>query len=77
MVVEGAIPATWAAYTMNVPAEAARAPSGDTHTPTGMVECRMSLVIWRIEIICPPGVSSLMSTIAASRRRAWSIPRLM
>ena len=55
--VAGAIAATWVAIKMNVPAEAARAPDGDTYPITGIVDAWMALMISRIEESSPPGVS--------------------
>src|SRR6056297_896767 len=47
MVVFGAIAATSEAATRNTPAEAALAPEGPTHTPTGTAELIISLTIFR------------------------------
>ncbi len=45
-----------------MPALAARAPSGATKVATGTGEARMSLMIERIEVSSPPGVSSSITT---------------
>ncbi len=65
MLVAGAIAATCAAMVMNTPAEAARAPVGDTYTMTGTGEARMLWTIERIDRSSPPGVFS-------STTRAWA-----
>ena len=62
MLVCGAIAATSAASVMYRPADAARAPFGDTYTTTGIGAARMSLIILRIDSSNPPGVSSLNTT---------------
>jgi hypothetical protein len=62
--VPGAIAATWEANVMIAPAEAARAPCGDTCTITGTRELRNDWTISRIDVSSPPGVSS-------STRSAW------
>ena len=75
MFVWGAIAATSAASVMNSPADAARAPFGDTYTTTGIGAAMMSLTISRIESSSPPGVSSrkiTRSAVASSRRRGLS-----
>ena len=59
---------------MNVPAEAARAPSGDTYPMTGTFEFKIAWVISRMEDPRPPGVSIVMSTAAAPCSFARSIP---
>ncbi|GBD28405.1 hypothetical protein HRbin31_00421 [bacterium HR31] len=75
--VVGAMAATWAAYTTNTPAEAARAPGGATYTITGTGEPRIALVMSSVDFNRPPGVSS--STTRATAPAAWAsrIPRLM
>ncbi len=50
---------------MNVPALAAQAPVGATHTITGTFDPSIALVIWVIASRLPPGVSSSMTTAAA------------
>jgi len=61
----GDIAAIWLAYRMYVPALAARAPVGPTQVATGTVEFRMSLIIARIDVSSPPGVSSSSTTSEA------------
>ena len=63
--VAGAIAAMWLAYRMNVPALAARAPSGATNVAIGTGEARIALMIARIDLSSPPGVSSFSTTSAA------------
>src|SRR3981081_2654569 len=50
---------------MKVPALAARAPPGATNDATGTGEARMSLMISRIEVSSPPGVSMRSTTSCA------------
>src|SRR4030088_2801972 len=50
---------------MKVPALAARAPPGATNDATGTGEARMSLMISRIEVSRPPGVSMRSTTSCA------------
>src|SRR6267142_502087 len=50
---------------MKVPALAARAPPGATKLATGTGEARMSLMISRIEVSSPPGVSMRSTTSCA------------
>src|SRR5882762_3620921 len=47
---------------MKVPALAARAPLGATNDATGTGEARMALMISRIEVSRPPGVSMRSTT---------------
>ena len=54
----GAMAAMCAAMVMKVPAEAARAPLGETYTTTGMSALSRALTINRVEVTSPPGVSS-------------------
>ena len=65
MFVCGAIAATSVASVMNNPAEAARAPSGDTYAITGIGAAMMSLTISRVELSSPPGVSMRMIATSA------------
>jgi len=58
---------------MNAPAEAARAPVGDTYTMTGMGAFRRSRTMERMERSRPPGVSSWMTRAWAPSLRARSI----
>ena len=58
MLVPGAMTAKLAAAVMNVPAEPARAPRGETYTATGTWASRSSPTISRVELSKPPGVSS-------------------
>ena len=74
--VPGAIAASAAASAMNVPAEAARAPAGETKTITGRLEAFIDLMIWRIELSSPPVVSSSMTTATARSVSAREMPRL-
>src|SRR5260370_31844372 len=60
ILVPGAIAAMSAASVMYNPAEAARAPDGDTNTTTGSGAPRIFLMMFRIEVSSPPGVSILM-----------------
>src|SRR5690606_30379936 len=55
--VPGAMAAIWLAYSMYTPALAARAPLGATYIATGTGEARMFLIMWRMEVSSPPGVS--------------------
>jgi hypothetical protein len=72
--VPGAIAATGQLIRMKVPAEAARAPLGETKQMTGMSESRMARIILRIELSDPPGVSMVSSTAEASEEAADSMP---
>ena len=58
MLVPGAMAATCPAIVMKVPADAARAPLGDTYTTTGTLAFRIALTIMRVDSTRPPGVSS-------------------
>ena len=71
----GDIAAIWLAYRMYVPALAARAPVGPTQVATGTVEFRMSLIIARIDVSSPPGVSSSSTTSEALWAWACARPR--
>src|SRR3954469_12423122 len=64
MFVVGAIASTSAACEIQTPADAARAPSGETYTITGIFERSSAWYIVFIELESPPGVSS--SITAAS-----------
>src|SRR5216110_3527085 len=55
---------------MYVPALAARAPLGPTKTATGTREARIALMISRIEVSSPPGVSICSTTSCAPSRSA-------
>src|SRR5689334_11297572 len=74
--VPGAMAAMCAAYKMNVPALAARAPLGATNTATGTGEARIALITSRIEVSRPPGVSIWRMTSSAPSLAARSMPRL-
>ena len=65
MLVLGAMTAKLAAAVMKVPAEAARAPGGDTYTAVGTLSLNRSSVIFWVELRRPPGVSSFMITTSA------------
>ena len=58
---------------MNVPADAARAPGGDTYTTTGNGEANMSSTISRVDSRSPPGVLSWTISISAPVSCASSI----
>jgi len=60
---------------MKVPALAARAPLGPTQTATGTGEARMSLMMARIEVSRPPGVSTRSTASWAPALAARSRPR--
>ena len=75
MLVVGAIAATWAAAVMNVPAEAACAPSGATNTTTGTGEARIASTIFLVGSMRPPGVSSRTIRTWASSFVALSTAR--
>jgi len=75
--VPGAMAATEPVRRMNVPAEAARAPSGETYVITGTGEFRMAWVMVRIEESSPPGVSMVRTTAAAFSLAAASTFPLM
>ncbi|GBD29177.1 hypothetical protein HRbin32_00262 [bacterium HR32] len=75
--VVGAMAATWAAYTTNTPAEAARAPGGATYTITGSGAPKMALVMSSVDFNRPPGVSSSTTRARAPCACAWWIPRAM
>ncbi len=77
MRVLGAIAATCADIVMNVPADAACPPAGDTYTITGTSDDWIRLTMSCIELTRPPGVSSLMTTARASVSSASSMPRSM
>ncbi len=57
--------ATWEASVMNVPAEPAHAPWGDTYTMTGTRAFRIDWMMSFVDASRPPGVSSAISTAAA------------
>jgi hypothetical protein len=52
----------FAAYAMNVPADAAREPCGAIQTTTGISDCIIRSMTSRIAMSRPPGVSSWMTT---------------
>src|SRR5437764_3108931 len=65
MFVPGAIAAMSAASVMYMPAEAARAPDGETKTTTGTGAASTFLMMLRMEVSSPPGVSmAMMSAVA-------------
>ena len=72
--VAGAIAATFVDSRMNVPAEAARAPDGETYPITGTFAFKIACVICRIDESSPPGVSSVSSTAAAPASAASAMP---
>src|SRR5438477_9709395 len=73
--VPGAIAAICDAYRMKVPALAARAPLGATNDATGTGEARIALMISRIEVSRPPGVSMRSTTSSVQSVDARSIER--
>src|SRR6266508_6459506 len=75
--VPGAMAATEPDSRMNVPADAARAPDGETYVMTGTGEFRMAFVIFRVEESRPPGVSMVMRTAIAPSSAAAEIPLVM
>ena len=77
IVVFGAIPATWPAMAMNVPADTASAPGGPTQVMTGTSERSMRPTISFIAPISPPGVSMRSSTARPRLFSAWSMARSM
>src|SRR5947208_12978477 len=72
MLVPGAIAAMSAASVMYRPAEAARAPEGETNTTTGSGAPRTFLMMSRIEVSSPPGVSIWMISALARMETARS-----
>ena len=62
MFVSGAIASRSAACEIHTPADAARAPAGDTYTITGILSESSFCTILRIESSSPPGVSSTITT---------------
>ena len=77
MLVPGAMTAKVAAAVMNVPAEAACAPRGDTNTTEGTSAFSKCWVILRVESRRPPGVSSLIMIRIASSSSARRTSRAM
>ena len=75
--VPGAMAATWAAIVMKVPAEAALAPPGATYTATGTDEEIIALMMMRMEVSSPPGVSNCRTINSAPRVFASAIPLTM
>src|SRR5438046_10551460 len=65
MFVPGAITAMSAASVMYIPAEAARAPEGETKITTGTGAPSIFLMMSRMEVSRPPGVSSAMIRVLA------------
>jgi hypothetical protein len=74
MLVPGAMAATCPAMVMNVPAEPAQAPRGETNTSTGTSALRMALTMSLVELRRPPGVSSSRTSASAPEVAAPSIP---
>ena len=74
MFVPGAISATWPASVMKVPALAAWAPGGETHTIVGNGASRRLITMRRVWSSAPPGVFSVMTTASAPSRCAFAIP---
>ena len=73
MLVPGAITAKLAAAVMNVPAEPALAPLGETYTATGIGDSRSN---WTMSLVAPrrpPGVSSWMTKSVALSSAACSM----
>src|SRR5205807_4867983 len=77
MLVPGAIAAMSAASVMYRPAEAARAPEGETNTTTGSGAPRIFLMMSRIEVSSPPGVSIWMISVLALPATARSTALVM
>src|SRR5205085_5749684 len=73
MLVPGAITATSAASVMYIPADAARAPEGETNTTTGTFAAIVRWMMSRIEVSRPPGVSMVMISAVACPLTARSI----
>ena len=65
MFVAGAMAATCPAIVMNIPADTARAPAGETYVMTGTRELSKRPVIRNVECARPPGVSIWKATAAA------------
>ena len=65
MFVPGAMAATWAARVMKAPALAARLPLGATNTITATRAASCTLMMSRMEVSRPPGVSSWITRAAA------------
>ena len=63
IVVRGAIAVICATAAINVPAEAALAPVGDTKTTTGIPELEMISTIFLVDSKRPPGVSIFIMKI--------------
>ena len=72
--VAGAIAARCAASVMNVPALAACAPEGPTHTMTGSGASNSAWTMSRVASSEPPGVSSWMTTAGAPSAAAFAMP---
>ena len=70
MLVPGAMAATSAASVIRTPADADRAPCGETYTATGTRLLRIACTISRIAESSPPGVSSSTTRSAASSSSA-------
>jgi hypothetical protein len=76
MCVVGAMIARSDAIVITAPADAARAPSGETYTITGTGELSSSATMSSIELPRPPGVFSSITSAAACSLLAWSIESL-
>ena len=74
--VPGAIAEMGQDIMMNVPAEAARAPSGAVRQMTGTPEARIDRMMSRMDESSPPVVSMVSRTAASRSRLAVSIPRV-
>jgi NAD(P)-dependent dehydrogenase (short-subunit alcohol dehydrogenase family) len=74
MFVPGAITATLLAIVMKVPALAALAPGGATHTIVGSGASSSVPTIWRVESSAPPGVFRRITTASAPSRWALAMP---
>jgi hypothetical protein len=69
--------ATSAAMVRMNPAEAARAPAGDTKITTGVLEAIMLDTMVRVESSSPPGVRNVNTTRTAPARSARSSVSIM
>ncbi len=77
MCVPGDIAATSAAIVRMNPAEAARAPDGDTKIATGTFAAIIRVTIARVESSSPPGVRKVNTTSTAPAISACSIASIM
>ena len=73
MFVPGAIAATSEARVIRTPADAERAPGGETYTATGTRDWMIPCTICRIAESSPPGVSSSTTRRAALSPSARSM----